>query len=79
MGVLTEERAAAAGGGPECRTEGVEGWIIPPGDLDALVDRLRDAARNRDELREMGRRGRVRAERYTCGDAGAALSEALRL
>jgi glycosyltransferase involved in cell wall biosynthesis len=65
------------GGGPECITDGVDGWIVPPRDIDALVDRLRACAANRDRLAEIGRAARARAERWTWSDAGRALSRAL--
>jgi glycosyltransferase involved in cell wall biosynthesis len=61
------------GGGPECITDGVDGWIVPPRDVDALVDRLREAAAGRDRLFAMGQRARARAERWTWADAGRAL------
>jgi glycosyltransferase involved in cell wall biosynthesis len=65
------------GGGPECITDGVDGWIVPPRDADALVERLRYCAANRDRLFEMGRAARARAERWTWHDAGRALAASL--
>jgi glycosyltransferase involved in cell wall biosynthesis len=65
------------GGGPECIEDGVDGWIVPPRDIDALVERLRFCAANRDAVFEMGRRARARAERWTWRDAGDALVRAL--
>lgn len=65
------------GGGPECIDDGVEGWIVPGRDIDALVDRLRQAARSRDRLAEMGHAARRRAERWTWRDSGEALATAL--
>lgn len=64
-------------GGPECIADGTDGWLIPPRDVDALVDRLRDCAANRDRLFAMGRRARARAERWTWREAGDALVAAL--
>lgn len=55
-------------GGPELITEGQEGWCVPAHDVKALAERLEWAARHRDELREMGRRARLRAERWTWAD-----------
>ena len=66
------------GGGPECITDGVEGWLVPPRDVDALVHRLREAAANRDRLAEMGRAARARAEGWTWLEAGQCLADALR-
>jgi alpha-maltose-1-phosphate synthase len=67
------------GGGPECITDGVDGWIVPPRDIDALVERLRDCAANRDRVAAIGRAARARAERWTWRDAGEALVNALRV
>lgn len=67
------------GGGPACITDGVDGWIVPARDIDALVERLRAAAADRDRLFEMGRAARARAERWTWSEAGAALLAALEL
>jgi glycosyltransferase involved in cell wall biosynthesis len=53
------------GGGPECIADGVEGWIVPPRDVDALVARLRACAADRDGTARVGRAARARAERWT--------------
>jgi len=60
------------GGGPECITDGVDGWLIPPRDIDALVERLRAAAADRDRTAAVGRAARARAERFTWREAGDA-------
>lgn len=65
------------GGGPECITDGVDGWLVPPRDIDALVERLRAAAANRDHVAAVGRAARARAERWTWRAAGDALVQAL--
>lgn len=67
------------GGGPECITDGIDGWIVPPRKIDALVERLREAAADRQRLLAMGRAARARAERWTWRDAGAALVRALQV
>jgi glycosyltransferase involved in cell wall biosynthesis len=67
------------GGGPECITDGVDGWIVPPRDIDALVERFRAAAADRDRTRAIGRAARARAERWTWQEAGAALIRGLEL
>jgi glycosyltransferase involved in cell wall biosynthesis len=64
-------------GGPECITDGVDGWIVPARDTDALVDRLRAAAADRDRLAAVGRAARARAERWTWREAGDALVRSL--
>ena len=61
------------GGGPECIEDGVEGWITPPRDIDALVDRIRFAAAHRTRLAEMGLAGRRRASAYGWDEAGTRL------
>jgi glycosyltransferase involved in cell wall biosynthesis len=66
-----------SGGGPECITDGADGWIIPPADVDALVDTLRFCAANRDRTRAAGLAARARAERWTWREAGDALVAAL--
>lgn len=65
------------GGGPECITDGADGWLIPAGNIDALVERLRDVAANRDRAFAVGAAARARAERWTWRDAGDALVRAL--
>lgn len=67
------------GGGPECITDGVDGFLVPPRDVDALVERFRDAAAGRERLFAMGQAARARAERWTWREAGAALVGALEL
>ena len=57
------------GGGPECITDGVDGWIVPPRDIDALVERLRACAKDRERTRAVGLAARARAERWTWQDA----------
>lgn len=65
-------------GAPECIVDGVEGFIVPAGDVDALADALRHAHRSRDTLVAMGQHARRRAESWTWQDAGLALASALR-
>ena len=66
-----------AGGGPEAITDGETGWILPAGDVDALVEQLRYCAANRGRLIEMGRAARARAERWTWQDATQGILQAL--
>jgi glycosyltransferase involved in cell wall biosynthesis len=66
-------------GGPECIEHGVDGWVDPAGDIDALVARLRECAANRDRLFTMGQAARAHAERWTWADAEHALLRALAL
>ncbi|HEY4184702.1 MAG TPA: glycosyltransferase family 4 protein [Polyangia bacterium] len=65
------------GGGPECITDGVDGWILPPRDIEALVHRLRACAADRDGTFRIGRAARARAERWTWREAGEAMMTAL--
>jgi glycosyltransferase involved in cell wall biosynthesis len=55
-------------GGPELITDGREGWCVPAHDAGALAERIEWAYSNRDELYEMGRRARSRAEQWTWAD-----------
>ena len=66
-------------GGPECITDGADGWIVAPRDIDALVERLRACAADRDGTRAVGLRARARAERWTWRDATASAIAALEL
>lgn len=52
--------ATAVGGLPELVRPGVDGWLVPPDDLDALVAALADVVRRRGELPAMGERARAR-------------------
>lgn len=65
------------GGGPECVTDGKEGWIVPPRDIDALVDRLRFASENRGALAGMGVAARRRAETWGWREAAGLLVDGL--
>jgi starch synthase len=65
------------GGGPESITDGVDGWIVPPRDVDALVERFRQAAADRDRTAAIGKAARARAERFTWRESGDALVRAL--
>ncbi|HVR62782.1 MAG TPA: glycosyltransferase family 4 protein, partial [Polyangia bacterium] len=65
------------GGGPESISDGKTGWIVPPRNVDALVERLRFAAANRDKVFEVGQAARARAERWTWRQAGESLVSAL--
>jgi len=55
----------ANAGATDIITDGVEGWIIPAGDVGALVTQLRWAADHPEELQRMGRAARQRAEVLT--------------
>jgi hypothetical protein len=65
------------GGGPECINDGIDGWIVPPRSIEALVERFRAAAADRDHTAAVGRAARARAERWTWREAGEALVSAL--
>jgi glycosyltransferase involved in cell wall biosynthesis len=67
------------GGGPECITDGVDGWLIPPRNIDALVDVLRACAADRDRAHAIGLAARARAERWTWRESGAATVNGLEL
>jgi glycosyltransferase involved in cell wall biosynthesis len=54
--------ATAVGGTPEAVVEGVDGWLVPPGNPDVLARRVLDALHDDDRRREMGRLGRERIQ-----------------
>ena len=55
-------------GGPELIDDGREGWCVPAHDVDSLTERIQWAYLHRDELYEMGRKARLRAEQWTWAD-----------
>jgi len=58
--------ASEAGAWPEIVEDGVDGWIVPCGDVEATRTRLADAMGALEKLTTMGARGRARIERsYT--------------
>jgi alpha-maltose-1-phosphate synthase len=59
--VLTTTATAA----PDIVTEGRDGFIIRPGDVDALVNKMNFCLSNRDLLAEMGARARATAETFS--------------
>jgi len=56
--------ATAVGGTPEAVADGVDGYLVPPGDPAALAGRILDVLTMGEERKAMGRRGRerIRAE-----------------
>jgi glycosyltransferase involved in cell wall biosynthesis len=63
--------ATAVGGTPEAVADGVDGFLVPPGDPDALARRILDALSVDDRRREMGRLGRHRIRTEFTFDAQA--------
>ena len=51
--------------GPDILTEGENGWLTNPGAVDELVERLRWCCDHRDEVRQMGKKARATAEKFT--------------
>ena len=51
--------ASAAGGIPDKVEQGVTGWLVPPGDADALARAIAGALSNRGRLPAMGEAGRA--------------------
>jgi glycosyltransferase involved in cell wall biosynthesis len=58
--------STAVGGTPEVIDDGVHGYLVPPGDAEALASRILDALRDDPGRRAMGERGRQRVrEQFT--------------
>ena len=60
--------ASAVSGIPELITEGETGFLIEPGDEQALAERLRWVLEHREEAAEVGRRARVYSESFYSTD-----------
>jgi glycosyltransferase involved in cell wall biosynthesis len=58
-------------------SEGNEGWCVQAHSTDPLIERIEWAYRHRDEVLEMGRRARQRAEQWTWADYRRKLIEEL--
>jgi glycosyltransferase involved in cell wall biosynthesis len=63
--------ATAVGGTPEAVTDGVDGYLVPPGDPMSLARRILDVLELGDERIAMGRRGRERIRAKFAFDAQA--------
>ena len=55
--------ATPVGGVPEAVTDGVEGFLVEPGDLPALADRIARLVRDPELAAKMGRQGREKVAR----------------
>ena len=51
--------ATAVGGTPEAVADGVDGYLVPPGDPAARAARVLDVLNLGEERKTMGRRGRL--------------------
>jgi glycosyltransferase involved in cell wall biosynthesis len=51
--------ATAVGGTPEVVEDGVNGYLVPPGDADTMATRIGEALENAEHLPELGRNGRL--------------------
>jgi glycosyltransferase involved in cell wall biosynthesis len=56
--------ATAVGGTPELVVDDVTGYLVPPGDADALARRMADVLASAETARAMGQQGRERVQ--TC-------------
>ncbi len=71
--------ASRIGALPELVVEGVNGFLVPPGDAVALAERLRWIAAHPGDSQELGARGRARAlERHTPDEYYARLTAVYR-
>ena len=64
-------------GAPDMVTPGNEGFILPVGDLDSLVEQLRWFSANRDRIRGMSAAARLKSREFTWERYGAAYEEML--
>jgi glycosyltransferase involved in cell wall biosynthesis len=55
--------ATSVGGIPELVEDGVTGYLVPPGDVEALAKRMRELIEDDPAARRMGSSGREKAER----------------
>lgn len=63
--------ASNTGGLPEIVDDGETGWLVAPGDAEALAAAIASAAADRDKLREFGERARERAKRFSVEETAA--------
>jgi sugar transferase (PEP-CTERM/EpsH1 system associated) len=74
--------ATAVGGTPDIVEDGRTAWLVPPGDPEALADRLIQVLEDPEGAQQMGQRGRERVERFhsyaAMGETNARLYETLR-
>jgi glycosyltransferase involved in cell wall biosynthesis len=68
----------SAAGASELIDDGVSGFVVPPGDRDAIADRLSLLARDPDRRVAMGRAGRERMRALSREVMAAAYVEAVR-
>jgi glycogen synthase len=67
--------ATDVGGFPEFIEDGRTGWLVPPGDVDALAACIAARLANRDDARRVGGRGAASVERFSPDAVAAQLSE----
>lgn len=60
--------ASNTGGLAEMIVPGDTGWLVTPGQAQPLANAIAAAASDRDSLREMGKRGRARAECFSVAE-----------
>jgi len=65
------------GGLPEVIDDGVEGYLVPPGDVDTMAARALEIASDRQRRQAMGQAARQRALRQFCSNKIIPLYEAL--
>ncbi len=56
--------------GPDLVTEGENGWVFEPGDLERLADTMTFCLEHPGQVAEMGRQARAAAERFTWSSYG---------
>ncbi|RJQ27156.1 glycosyltransferase [Candidatus Parcubacteria bacterium] len=54
--------ATKVGGNPEAVIDGCTGWLVPPGNPNAMADKIIDLLKNPQKIKRFGKNGRKRAE-----------------
>ena len=73
--VITTENT----GGPDVITPGKDGWIVPAGDEEALVNQMKWCVENKHQVEEVGIKAIERAKQWQWSDYRAAVAQKIKL
>lgn len=65
-------------GAKDCVREGIDGFVIPAGDISALKEKILYFYNNRDKIEEMGKNAAERAKEYTWEKYGERVREVIK-